>query len=419
MREKKNMFLSMMIAASILFTISCTTPVDEGNDDGVTTPTPITFESAVQTGGTSGTADSTGLTLTFSLDPTTLAASDITVTGATKGALTGNGTTRSLAISNITVANGETVSVAIANPSRFTISGSPKTAVVYKDTLTPVSYRDLVSITGGTYTQTDGTNSFSHTISDFSLGQYEVTYELWYTVYQWAISNGYTFANAGNEGNDGTAGAAPSTAPTKYEPVTTINWRDAIVWCNAYSEMSGLTPVYCTDAGFNTYLKTSTNTGTVNTTAGSEDNPYVNWSANGYRLPTEGEWQYVASNKGATPWNYASGATADYNNATATGLVAWYSSNSGSSTNPVGTTTNPSALTLRDMSGNVWEWCWDRRDDYPGASTNYRGSASGSYRIIRGGCWSLNAGDLRLGFRRSDYPYSESYRIGFRVARTN
>ena len=92
----------------------------------------VTFESAVQTGGTSGTADSTGLTLTFDVDPTSLDASDITVTGATKGALSGSGTTRTLAISEITVGNGETVSVEITNPEGFTISGSPQTAVVYK-----------------------------------------------------------------------------------------------------------------------------------------------------------------------------------------------------------------------------------------------------------------------------------------------
>lgn len=93
---------------------------------------PVTFVSAVQTGGTDGTANTTGLTLTFSVDPDTLTADNITVTGATKGVLTGSGTTRSLTISSITVDNGDTVSVAIASPSGFTISGSPKTAVVYK-----------------------------------------------------------------------------------------------------------------------------------------------------------------------------------------------------------------------------------------------------------------------------------------------
>lgn len=92
----------------------------------------VSFLSATQTGGNSGTADSEGLTLTFDVDPTTLTANEITVTGATKGMLTGSGTTRSLAISNITVDNGETVSVMITNPAGYSINGSSKTAVVYK-----------------------------------------------------------------------------------------------------------------------------------------------------------------------------------------------------------------------------------------------------------------------------------------------
>ncbi|MBN2544996.1 MAG: chitobiase/beta-hexosaminidase C-terminal domain-containing protein [Spirochaetes bacterium] len=87
--------------------------------------------------------------------------------------------------------------------------------------------RDMVSVTGGTYTQTNGTESFSHTISSFSIGKYEVTYELWYTIYNWAISNGYNFENQGMEGHNGTIGAEPTSA--KFEPVTTISWRDAIV----------------------------------------------------------------------------------------------------------------------------------------------------------------------------------------------
>jgi hypothetical protein len=132
-KEKKNIFLGLLIAASLLLTIGCDlTGADDGNGGGGITPTAVTFESAEQTGGTSGTADSTGLTLTFDVDPTTLAASDITVTGATKGALSGTGLTRTLAISDITVGNGETVSVAITSPSGYDISGSPQTAVVYK-----------------------------------------------------------------------------------------------------------------------------------------------------------------------------------------------------------------------------------------------------------------------------------------------
>lgn len=124
--KKVQIVFSGFTLALLLFLTGCFTSVGP-------TPIDVTFESAIQTGGASNTADSTGLTLTFNLDPVTLEASDITVIGATKGALSGAGTTKTLAISNITVANGETVSVAIADPSGFSISGSPITAVVYKE----------------------------------------------------------------------------------------------------------------------------------------------------------------------------------------------------------------------------------------------------------------------------------------------
>ena len=136
MKKKMTTISGLIVAASLLLIIGCnlTGPdggSDGGSDGGELTPTAITFESAVAADGADGTANTTELTLTFSVDPTTLAASDITVAGATKGALTGTGTTRSLAISDIAAGNGETVSVAIASPSGFTLTGSPKTAVVY------------------------------------------------------------------------------------------------------------------------------------------------------------------------------------------------------------------------------------------------------------------------------------------------
>ncbi len=131
MKEKRNIFIGILVAALVLFAIGCEIPGTDG--DGSDGEIAVTFESAVQTGGTDGTADSTSLTLTFSADPDTLAASDITLTGATKGTLSGTGTTRTLAISAITVGNGETLSIEIADPSGYTISGSPQTAVVYRD----------------------------------------------------------------------------------------------------------------------------------------------------------------------------------------------------------------------------------------------------------------------------------------------
>ncbi len=124
---KKWQFLITGILMMLLLSIGCKkeTPGE---------PSAVVFQSAVQWGGTSGTADSTELTLSFDSDPTTLAGEDITVTGATKGKLSGSGTNRTLAISNMTVDNGQTVSVAIKSPSGYSIISSPQTAVIYRKT---------------------------------------------------------------------------------------------------------------------------------------------------------------------------------------------------------------------------------------------------------------------------------------------
>lgn len=143
--------LAVSLTALVFFAfIGCS------DDDGGSGLVLVTFESVVAADGVDGTADTTELTLTFSADPTNLAASHIAVTGATKGALSGTGTTRTLAISNITVANGETVSVEITSPSGFTISGSPQTAVVYKSTVVAVTFESAVQ-TGGTSGTTETT----------------------------------------------------------------------------------------------------------------------------------------------------------------------------------------------------------------------------------------------------------------------
>jgi formylglycine-generating enzyme required for sulfatase activity len=291
---------------------------------------------------------------------------------------------------------------AITAATQTVVVAATQTAVVVAATQTAVAVAiqtaviTVISVPGGTYTQTDGTSSFSHTISTFKMGKYQVTSNLWNAVYQWAVANGYTFADVG-------AGSGSA-------PVTTVSWRDVIVWCNAYSQEAGLTPCY---TYFSAVIKDSTN-------ATACDNAVCVWENNGYRLPSEGEYQYAASyidGSSWTPYNYASGATADYTNATATGLVAWYSANTSGTQAVGGKTAN--ALGIYDMSGNVWEWCWDWYGTYPGTSTDYRGPASGSYRVLRGGSYAAPASDLQVGGRNYDNPYLADGHVGFRFARTN
>ncbi len=269
--------------------------------------------------------------------------------------------------------------------------------------------RDMVPVPGGTYTQKNYEGgSFSHTISDFSIGKYEVTYELWHVVYKWSIRNGYYFANAGREGRYGIDGADPAYH-IKYYPVTSISWRDCIVWCNAYSEMTGLTPVYKYG---DSVLKDSRDDNATNC-----DNVSCDWSADGYRLPTEGEWQFAASDGGKTPHDYASGATASYVNADACREVAWYRDNTGKSIHPVGGK-KANVLGLHDMSGNIWEWCWDWYRSWPsGPETDYRGASSGSDRVSRGGSCLDYTPCLQVGYRFYDYSDESSGYNGFRLVR--
>ena len=176
-------------------------------------------------------------------------------------------------------------------------------------------------------------------------------------------------------------------------PVINVSWYDAVKYCNWLSEQAGLTKAYI-----------------ISGTS-------VNWNQNaeGYRLPTEAEWEYAArGGKQSRGYKYAGS-----NNV---GEVGWYGQNSGMETHPVkGKKANE--LGLYDMSGNVGEWCWDSYDsDYysssPGA--NPTGTSSGSGRVGRGGSWYFGPRVLRIANRsyvRSSY---SGYNLGFRpVLRTN
>ncbi|MBF6125905.1 SUMF1/EgtB/PvdO family nonheme iron enzyme [Nocardia brasiliensis] len=168
-------------------------------------------------------------------------------------------------------------------------------------------------------------------------------------------------------------GERPSSAPGERRPVDCVSWWDAVRCCNARSEQEGLRPAY---------------------RIADED---IEWdtAADGYRLPSEAEWEY-ACRAGSTGPRY--GPLDD---------IAWYRGNSGDRMHEVGGK-RPNAFGLFDMLGNTWDWCWDI----------YDAEVYGSYRVLRGGGWFDEHWSCRAGVRRRSHPSLRLDDVGFRVART-
>ena len=132
--------------------------------------------------------------------------------------------------------------------------------------------------------------------------------------------------------------------------------------------------------------------------------------ADGYRLPTEAEWEYIAREEGTSTTTYSGSDTVDD--------VAWYSSNSSSKTHEVkGKQAN--GYGLYDMSGNVWEWGYDWYDEILSSSTADTGASSGSDRVLRGGSWLHNDNYCRVSYRGSRNPIDRNFACGFRVVRSS
>lgn len=258
------------------------------------------------------------------------------------------------------------------------------------------------------------------TVSSFSLARYETSYNTWYEVLQWANSHDYTIVKTGREGEYGAVGSqtAMNTGKPKFVemPVCGITWRDAMVWCNALSEMCGLTPVYYIDANFKTPIRNSTGPDSKELSdyliqPGKVDNPYVNKNANGYRLAYREEWEYAARKKKDGGFISGRNVSGDDSGAmfgptaieTMNGIsfpvskiygnYIWWAKNSSGGCSKTASGYNDSTTKLQeknssisglrthlsggklpnhlgfyDMSGNVPEWCFDYNTTY--GSTN-------------------------------------------------
>ncbi len=217
-------------------------------------------------------------------------------------------------------------------------------------------------------------------------------------------------------------------------PAYYVSWCDAIVYCNLKSIADGLTPVYSLDGATNPLMwKTS---GSVTEGTGEYVGKYCvpttltesvknNWinivfdqNADGWRLPTEVEWEYLA--RAANKEDYK------YSGSDSINEVGWYNATADGKTHEVKTVrfpgkNNANGLGLYDMSGNVCEWCWDW-EGAPSNSTPYTGPdyASGAKKIYRGGSWGLMNSKSEVSYRADyqKYQYQSSNEVGFRVVRT-
>ena len=189
-------------------------------------------------------------------------------------------------------------------------------------------------------------------------------------------------------------------------PVNGVEWFNAIVYCNKLSMKEGFDPCYSIEGSTEPDVWGEVPTSFNNISRTKWDAVSCNWNANGYRLPTEAEWEWLA--RGGENYKYAGSDNVDD--------VAWYTSN----TNRTGTrdvkTKAPNGYGLHDMSGNVWEWCWDRYDSISSSSAA-DGAASGNLRVYRGGCFYYDDSYCLVARRNYLNPISNGYDLGFRVVR--
>lgn len=286
---------------------------------------------------------------------------------------------------------------------------------MHLDAELPVEAGHMVYVPGGSF-DVGGDSPTSVSVSPYYTHNTSVTQTQWDEVRSWAAASGYSDLATGESKN-------------ASHPVHSITWHDAVKWCNARSQMENLTPCYTVDGG--QIYKT-----------GIRNDVVCDWSANGYRLPTQTEWEISArggSSATLYPWgNTITQGQANFVSYSADGNTNYYSEDlttrsDGSPntlyhptydigdepyTSPVGSFP-ANGYGLHDLVGNVWQWCWDWEGEETSPSTiNPSGPTTGTYRVLCGGSWKHDAIRSSASARSSGDPASYADFIGFRPVRS-
>lgn len=250
-------------------------------------------------------------------------------------------------------------------------SSSKNSNLTERSTAGEISLHYMVKVAGGHLPALSELGAIR--VDTFYIARTTVTWAEWQRVRNWAAENGYDLGDVGE-------GLGPN------HPVTSVSWHDTLKWCNAYSEMEGLDPVYKIDA--EVFRRT-------------ESKPTVEFRANGYRLPSEKEWEFAARG-GVESKGF------QYSGSDDIGAVAWYKENSGGTVHEVATK-KANELGIFDMSGNILEWCFDE---------NYSDDMR-SRRVLRGGGCIFLA--IYCGCARRDFngPTGRGGHGGFRPVRSS
>jgi len=276
----------------------------------------------------------------------------------------------------------------------------------------------MALIPAGTFSMGDNLDGDSEapvtstTVSAFYMDVNLVSLSQWQAVQQWGtLLGGYTDLSVGY-------------SKAANHPVRDVSWYDVVKWCNARSEQAGKTPVYYTDDAQTTVYRS----GDVDLSAAK-----VKWSADGYRLPTEAEWEKAARGGAAGkrfPWgdtisqkqanynaqnpSFFNAAVDSYDQGPAGYNALGSVGGTFPATSPVGSFA-PNGYGLYDMAGNVWEWCWDWYGTPYTGGLDPRGPATSPGRVMRGGSWTASASEARCAKRSGFSPSTIIIYLGFRT----